>query len=406
MKKLYTVLFFLVITAVLSSCSSQKDQSTVDLKSPANSQSELPFLFADNTGTLFLSWVEADSGAKNFVLKYSTWSNEKWSESRTITGSDSWFVNWADYPSVIAYSGKAMAAHVLNKIPGNPYSYNVNLVLNQDGKWSPPFAPHNDSTATEHGFASLIPLSKKKLLAAWLDGRRTEDRKDEEYFDLDKAMTLRSAVIDQSGDITDRKLLDASVCDCCQTSMTLTEQGPFIAYRNRTSEEIRDIYFSRYQSGEWTDPEPIYQDNWKIGACPVNGPRVAARDSVVAVAWFTGADGKETVKTAVSTDYGATFKEPIVVNQSGTSGRVDVAIGESGLLYISDLVKEGDNYYLNLNEVNYRDETVKSRNITEMSGSRRSGFPQMELIDGTLFFAWTDVRNDTLTHVRSASLEL
>ncbi|NGP76353.1 hypothetical protein G3570_06900 [Balneolaceae bacterium YR4-1] len=353
-----------------------------------------------------MSWVEKVSGSERYLLKYSTWSDENWSEANDITSSDSWFVNWADYPSVVAYSGQAKAAHMLNKIPGNTYSYNVNIVLNKDGEWSQPFAPHNDSTATEHGFASLIPLNEQELLAAWLDGRRTEDRKDEEYFDLDKAMTLRSAVIEQSGEITNRKLLDASVCDCCQTSMTLTDQGPFIAYRNRTSEEIRDIYYSRYQSGEWTEPQPVFRDNWKIGACPVNGPRVASRDSLVVVAWFAGAGSMETVKTAVSTDYGVSFNEPITVNQSGTSGRVDVEIAESGLLYISELVKEGDNYYLKLNEVNYRDETVNTKNVAEMSGSRRSGFPQMELTDGRLFFAWTDVKDDTLTQIKTASLEL
>ena len=31
----------------------------------------------------------------------------------------------------------------------------------------------------------------------------------------------------------------------------------------------------------------VYNDGWKIAACPVNGPAVAANGKRVALAWFT-----------------------------------------------------------------------------------------------------------------------
>jgi len=405
--KIFNILLFSVIfIAVLISCSNDTGSEPVKIETPAKHNSELPYLFTDNTGELFLSWVEAISGSDEYVLKYSKWTDEKWSEPSEIASSDHWFVNWADYPSVIAFSGEAVAAHVLRKIPGNTYSYNVNIALNRDGSWSEPFPPHNDSTATEHGFVSMIPLSNNKIMAAWLDGRRTENREDAEYFDLNKAMTLRSATIESSGDVSSRKLLDDSVCDCCQTSMVMTEKGPFIAYRNRTDEEVRDIYYSRYLDGEWSEPQPVHRDNWKIGACPVNGPRVVSKDSLVVVSWYTGADGDGKVKTAISTNYGESFNEPITVSESGTSGRVDVEIGENGTIYVSDLRKDKGKYYLSLHVLDYRKGTADTRKISEMSGSRRSGFPQMELADGKLYFAWTDITDDTLTHLQTATLEL
>ncbi len=405
--KIFKVFFLSAILLVaLLSCSNQPEVGTVILDTPAMPGSELPFMVTDNTGKLFLSWVEAQPETGAYVLKYSGWADGNWSEPEQVLSSDTWFVNWADYPSVIAFGGEAVAAHVLNKIPGNTYSYNVNISLKRDNAWTEPLSPHSDSTATEHGFVSMIPLGENKIMAAWLDGRRTENRTEAEYFDLNKAMTLRSAVIDSSGDISNKRLLDESVCDCCQTSMVNTEEGPFIAYRNRTDDEIRDIYYSRYLNDEWSEPKPVYRDNWKIGACPVNGPRVASRDSLVAVSWYTRAGDVPTVKVAVSTNHGESFKEPLTVSKSNTSGRVDVAIGKSGIIYLSDLLKSEGSYHLTLHEVDYAEGTVNSRSITEMNGSRRSGFPQMELTDHRLFFAWTDVTEDTLSQIQTASLTL
>ena len=43
----------------------------------------------------------------------------------------------------------------------------------------------------------------------------------------------------------ERAVLDARACDCCQTDAAMTSAGPVVVYRNRTEEEIRDIYIAR-----------------------------------------------------------------------------------------------------------------------------------------------------------------
>ena len=60
--------------------------------------------------------------------------------------------------------------------------------------------------------------------------------------------------------------------ECCPTTAVMTSDGPIAAFRNRTEDEIRDIYVSRLENGKWTEPRAVYRDNWKINACPVNGP--------------------------------------------------------------------------------------------------------------------------------------
>lgn len=400
--------FLLLISFIaFTSCTFDDGNSISKLDNPATQNSELPFLYSDNSGSMFLSWVEPGSVDGEYKLMYSKLREDKWTEAKEISRSTNWFVNWADYPSMVTHSGEAVAAHMLKKIPGNTYSYNVNIRLrNADDNWGKTLTPHFDSTATEHGFVSMVPLSKEKLLAAWLDGRRTDNRTDEEYYDLDKAMTFRSAVIDSSGSVSHSNLIDESVCDCCQTSMVMTEKGPFVAYRNRTENEVRDIYYSRYEDNSWSIPVPVHEDGWKIGACPVNGPKVAAKDSVVAVSWYTRASDTPTVKAAISNDYGKTFGDPFTVNSGGTSGRVDAVIIDTESVFVSDISKSKDTYYLNAYKLNIKDGTIETYKIAKMDGSRRSGFPQMELANGELIFAWTDVKDDTLTKIRTAALKL
>ena len=399
-------LFIASCVILCTSCIGSPEPDVTTMSNPASQNSELPFLYSDNTGDTFLSWVEPGTAKGEYILMYSKLSSNKWSNPAEISRSNNWFINWADYPSIIAHSGEVTAAHTLRKIPGNTYSYNVNIFLDKGSEtWHRPFTPHNDSTATEHGFVSMVPLGKERFWAAWLDGRKTDDRSDKEYFDLNKAMTLRAALIDSSGSVSNRTLLDDSVCDCCPTSMVMTDKGPFIAYRNRTGEEIRDIYFSRYENESWSEPAPIFKDGWKIGACPVNGPKVAAKGSLVAVSWYTGAADKSTVKAAISTDYGKTFGEPIIINSEGTSGRVDVVITDRETIFVSDISKHEDSYYLTAHRVNLKNRTVKAHRISEMSDSRRSGFPQMELVKEKLIFAWTDIKDDTLTQVQTATLK-
>lgn len=397
MKLIQSLLLFALAQAFVTGCTQSTETGA---ESPAGSQSELPYLFTDDSGALMMSWVEPVDTAGTYRLLYSKLEGEGWSEPSEIAQSNEWFVNWADYPSIVSWQGQAMAAHWLKKVPGNTYSYNVNLSMHKksDG-WTEPLTPHFDSTATEHGFVSMRPWNEDQVLAVWLDGRQTHQREEDEYFDLDKAMTLRSALISRSGEVTEKKLIDDSVCDCCNTSLAITSDGAIAAYRNRTDEEIRDIYVSRYRNGSWSQGVPVASDNWNIGACPVNGPRIAAAGSKVAVAWYTGAGNTPAVKAAFSDDGGSSFGEAITLSSDKALGRVDIAIDESGHTYISWMDREGDQAFLKVKRFNEDGTAGSDYTITEMSSSRRSGFPQMELHGNQLVFAWTDIAEQPKVNV-------
>jgi hypothetical protein len=357
-------------------------------------------LFTDNTGTVFLSWVEENETSSE--LKYATFNNDSWSSIATLSSDSTWFLNWADYPSVIARNGKPLATHWLNKVEGGTYAYHINMATYNDG-WSDAFTPHQDDTPTEHGFVSMAPASDSTYAAIWLDGRQTHDREDDQYSDLNKAMTLRGAIINTNAEIVEKFLIDDSVCDCCNTAITKTENGFLAAYRNRTGDEIRDIYVTSYVGGVWSEPKPVHADNWSIGACPVNGPAVDAYGNTAAVAWFTGAEGTPHVQFAISKDHGKTFEAPISLDKDSPLGRVDLNMTENKI-WVSWLSPAENGAELKIRSYTHDGEEIASTTVHGLSRSRSSGFPHISESGSGLMIAYTDVTGE-IPGVRTLILE-
>lgn len=392
-------LFFLSIFAlILTNCS--EDQTASD--NPAASNSRYPFLYS-NSDSVYMSWITQHKD-DTFSLNFASYKNQTWSKSNTIAQDSSWFVNWADYPSIIADQNGPLAAHWLKKRPGGTYAYDVAIsTVGSKKSWSQPLTPHFDSTATEHGFVSIIPWNKDTILAVWLDGRETANRSDEEYYNLDYAMTLRGALIGVDGIVKQRFLIDDSVCDCCQTSLIKTTNGAMVAYRNRTNNEIRDIYVSRFTGSQWTEPQVVYNDNWKIGGCPVNGPKLASADSMIVANWYTAAKDTPITKASISTDDGKSFNTPIVISKQ-SAGRVDAAI-HNGKAYISWIEKADKKAEIRLTSIDGEQSLSTPIVVDKIDGSRKSGFPQMEVLGDKLIFAWTHIDGDT-TSIKTKEMEL
>lgn len=404
----FYALIGLVTLTFFTSCSTGDDNPVTLITNPAGPRSELPFLATDQAGNVFLSWILKDTTGTSAKLRYAELNGTNWSSPRTLAASDEWFLNWADYPTIVAENDRVTTAHTLRKVAGGTYSYNVNIYRSIGvNSWSEPITPHFDSTATEHGFVSMVPW-KNKILAVWLDGRRSENRTDEEYFDITRAMTLRSALIGNDGIISSPKRIDKSVCDCCNTSLALTNEGPIVAYRNRTDDEVRDIFVSRLINGEWSVPQPVANDGWDIASCPVNGPAIAASDSTVVVAWYTAANRKTQVKAALSSDNGKTFSNPVVINEKKPLGRVDAVISNDGSAYISWIEQSQQQTVVKIRALSQDTSLSAPLIIAPINPDRQSGFPQMELSKGNLIFAWTEVDslNSSIRTARLAVSEL
>lgn len=383
----------LVLAALLGSCAEETPPSTwssEELQSPTGADSGEPFLSASGDA-VYMSWLERSSeGAHDFL--FARFAGGAWGESTLIESSDRFFVNWADFPSVVPGPDGSLWAHWLQRGEQGGYDYGVRVTRSLDAgaTWSEPWIPHEDGTSTEHGFVSSAPL-EGDMAFVWLDGRNFAPGASGRPPTDEMSLFLRS--MSATGPSGPETLLDARVCDCCQTDAAVAGTGPVVVYRDRSPAEIRDIYITRRLDGEWTEGRPVHADGWETGACPVNGPAVAARGDTVAVAWFTAADDIPRVKVAFSRDSGARFGEPSVVDDGDPSGRVDLLMLDDGSVLVSWLERTGGEWAeVRVRHVTQGGGVGESLRVSTSSSERASGFPRMvRTPEGTVLVAWTDV---------------
>lgn len=411
-----------------------------ELAVPAGPGSGQPRFSSGPHGTPVLSWLQPSGDGHE--LLFAELGPEGWTEPRRVARGGDFFVNWADFPSVVPLGGGRLAAHWLERTGGSPYAYGVRVALSRDGgrSWRKAVIPHEDRSPTEHGFVTLLPAGGGGVRAVWLDGREfpvppgdggaggsrreaaggegdapasggaggaVDEVRAAPGGDGDSGggagggapqrgaapeMTLRSAVIGPDGGVRQRALLDGRTCDCCQTSAAATSRGALVVYRDRSGEEVRDISAVRLEGGGWTEPRTVHTDGWRIEACPVNGPAVDARGDTAVVAWFTGAGRRPRVRAAYTTDGGETFGAPIVVDGGDPVGRVDVALLPGGDALVSWIGRApgGEGARVLLRRVGIGGGRSGVTRLAATSAARASGFPRMIARGNRVLLAWTD----------------
>lgn len=366
---------------------------------PAPDGAAQPDLVRAPDGDLLLSWLEPDAGGH--ALFFSRWAADAWSGRRQIARGSDWFVNWADFPHILATADGALWAHWLQKSAAATYAYDVALVrsVDQGESWSVPVLVNDDGTPTEHGFVSLWPAGSDGIGIAWLDGREMAHTPDapagsghEGHAAHGGAMTLRAARFDAGLQRLDEARIDGRVCDCCQTAVAITDRGPLLLYRDRGSGEVRDIAAARLEEGAWTGLGTVHDDGWEMRACPVNGPAVAASGTDVVAAWYTAAGGTPQVRLARSADAGDRFDLPLIVDEGeAVQGRVDVAL-TAGAAWVLWLREEAGGQSLWLARYGAGPgEPAKVELATLQGRGRGTGFPHLVADGDGVRAVWTEV---------------
>ena len=336
--------------------------------------------------TVYLTWLEPTA------LRFSSFREGVWTGAKTIVRDVAFFANWADLPSLAAAADGTLVAHWLQKSGPDTYAYDVMVARSTDGgtTWKPLGPAHDDKTKTEHGFVSLI-AEDQGIRAFWLDGRElaaVEGSAEEAGSHPGGSMALRTALIAET--VAPGGVLDPRVCECCNTAAVMTDAGPVVVYRDRSAEEVRDISIIRRVGGRWTPPRVLAVDDWLIAGCPVNGPAMAARGSHLVVAWFTAPAGRAAVRAAISLDAGATFADPLTLDDSWPVGRVDVVLTPSGDAIVSWLDATEAGGAIVLRRISQQGRMGAPVKVAQTRLSRASGFPRLALSGAHLLVVWTD----------------
>lgn len=359
-----------MLTPLLLAAALALAPDTVEFAGPPGSGK--PSLAVGRDGRVILTWLEPTT-AERYALRYAVRTSGRWSAPATIRESDRFFVNWADFPSLVETRDGQWVAHWLEKTAAKPYAYHVMLMVSRDQgrSWGKPFPAHRDQSDTEHGFVSMVPHPEGGADISWLDGRNMGGKSRGD-------MTVRTTRLRADGTLGEERELDARSCECCQTRIARTSTGLVAAWRDRSATEVRDIAVSWERDSRWSTPTVPVADGWEHRACPVNGPALVADGQRVSLVWYTGVNDQPRVYLAQSTDGGRTFGARARVDEGATLGRVDAVSlggGRTLIAYLESLSNERAAWRIRVAGADGRLSTP--RTVTTVGRARLSGFPRM-----------------------------
>jgi len=362
---------------------------------PAMAGSRLPRLRTLPNGDVLMSWVEPKG--EGHALKFAVLHDGHWIRQGEVAHGANWFVNWADYPSVVAVDDQFWMAHWLVKQQGGKtFDYDVALAISNDAglTWREIGHPHRDGAEAEHGFAAIFPI-KGDAGIIWLDGRDYVKKIDlAKHPGKSGNFSLRYTLIHRDGSMEAEQAIDNNTCTCCWPSVAVTSAGPVAVWRGRTDNEIRDNNISLLRDDKWTAPAPLGAEGWNIEGCPVNGPAVSARGMQVVAAWFSAEGNRPRVRAAFSKDGGKSFSKPVEIDDASPLGRIGLVWRDNNTAVISwmtvaDSVTKKSN--LALRTVHVNGSLGSIQRITDVSAGRDTGVPQMVANEAGLMLAWTDI---------------
>ena len=368
-------LFLLIITGFFISCG--KTTTGPIPFSPIGSA--YPNICETDRGFMMI-WYEGD---KHIVM--SEFTGEKWTPKDTVVSSERFFKNWADLPQIFHIGNDTFALSWLEMSGERTYDYDVKVAMSVDrGKtWSDPVIPHRDGVKGEHGFVSFFKyLGETGLI--WLDSRAMVPS---DVSLSSGGMRLYASTINPNGNLGPEIMLDDMVCECCPTSAVNTIEGPLIAYRDRSMDEVRNIQLA-FVNGTRLQ-YPINEDGWVIPGCPVNGPKMAVNGDKVAIVWYTAPNYEPKVNMAFSKDGGISFGNPIQIDNGYAIGRVDVLWLDKESVIVSWLEEKSDNGELILKSLNAENGSISFQTSFPINSGRGSGYPKLAKTDDRVFITWT-----------------
>jgi hypothetical protein len=343
---------------------------------PFGTDTVAPAVTSDADGAVLVSWIDRRAHALNIAR----WRDGRWFQPRTIARGDL-AVSKANAPALFAAHGVTVAEWIEHNGKGTA----IRVSLSNDGaaSWSEPVTPH-PNIESQFGFVSFAVEPDGGIGVVWLDGRNLEGGREGAG-----DMELRYAKIDEAGNMTSDQLLDPRVCDCCQTTIASTANGPVVLYRDRSADEIRDISVILKSGDGWTKPKPLRRDGWHIRGCPVNGPRADAAGLNVVAAWYSAANDQPRVNVAFSRDGGATFADPIRVDGGHPAGHVDVALLADGSAVVTWIENQEGNASIQATRVRRDRGRGSSVQVARVPAASSAGFPRIAISKDNIVVAWS-----------------
>jgi hypothetical protein len=144
---------------------------------PAADGSRFPHLGGGTAGSpAVMSWLEPGAEGE-FLLRHARWGDGAWGAPGTISAGRDWFINWADFPSVVPVTANLWIAHWLQQKPGNVYSYDVRMSTTSRRRCD--VVSTGDPARRWHAYGTWVRIDRRhcrrralRYLARWSQHRR------------------------------------------------------------------------------------------------------------------------------------------------------------------------------------------------------------------------------------------
>lgn len=385
----HSLKFFVVLNLswIISACQTL-DQALYQprfIENPAAKGSQYPYFSTLPNGSTLMSWVEGTSDHQ--VLKFAIYQHDRWVRQGNAAQGLGWYVNWADYPAIVAIDDSFWVAHWRVKSKnGQVYDYDVFFSVSVDAgaSWSQPQKPYQDVIPAGHGFVSVFPALGEAGMV-WLDGRDVV-KKDSDRF------SLRYALIYRDGRVDSDHVIDNNTCTCCWTTSAVSTKGPVVMWRSRRGDEIRDHHLAQFVEGVWSEPLPVSQEGWSIAGCPVNGPSIAANGTLLVASWFTAEGNRPRVRVAFADDSNLRFDRVLDIDELKPIGRASVrwlTDKTAIVIWLTAMDKVTRKASIAARTMSVDGGLGNVKLLSEISPGRDSGVPQIVKTQTSALLAWT-----------------
>jgi hypothetical protein len=347
-------------------------------------------------GVAWLLWIDAENESSRALrLAIFDAAARRWRPAQTLHRGPDLHASHADPPALtVGPGGRATVLFHLRNAPSPDTAhldhgpgYRAVLISTGDGgtTWTAPTRLSGESELNE--FAALTTLADGRVLAVWLDGRVKKimgahpDHKSGAHGAMKLSQVLYSRIVAPASAVrpdAPDTVIEVSVCDCCHTALTAFPDGTaLLAYRGRSEDETRDIRVTRFRGQTWEPPRTLNSDDWRIAACPVNGPQLASDGGRVGVAWFTAEANDPRVLASFSPDAGTRFLMPLRLTEGKPAGRVSTVLLHDGALLVSWVDEHGALLLRRLSPDYSPDAPIR---LTRPEDGRIKGFPRLALL--------------------------
>jgi hypothetical protein len=205
--------------------------------------------------------------------------------------------------------GRAVAAYTIAK--GADFAGQVMVAHGSAVGFDVP-KPLTDSTVSQR-FVSFALDPEGAIFAAWIDKRNLDAaKKSGKAYD---GAALAYAWSEEGKDFAVARIAQDNTCECCRIGVAFAgPRKPVVMWRNMFAGGVRDHAIMSFDDRK---PGPVHRvavDDWKIDACPHQGPSLAVgANGTYHATWFTDGRARQGLFYAASRDGGQSFSQPIAV---------------------------------------------------------------------------------------------